>query len=721
MKTIKLFAIVLLIISSFIKLQSQTTEFPFQNSKLTMEERINDLVSRLTLKEKSTLMLYNSPAIDRLNIKEYNWWNECLHGIARAGKATVFPQTIGLAATFDPELAFRVATAISDEARAKYNAAIKKDNRTQYMGLSFWTPNINIFRDPRWGRGQETYGEDPLLTSRMGVAFVKGLQGSDSHYLKVAACAKHFAVHSGPEKTRHTFNAIPEERDFRETYLPAFKALSDAGVEAVMCAYNRLYDQPCCGSSPLLSDILRKEWGFKGHIVTDCWALDDIWLRHKVVPTQAEAAAMAAKAGVNLNCGYIYKFLPEAVEKGLITEKDVDNAIKPMLRTRFKLGLFDPDALNPYSKLDESLVNCEKHQAIAYEVAAKSVVLLKNNNVLPLNTKTLKHLYVTGPMAAEINALLGNYNGFSGSMATILEGIIQDVDAGTVVNYNIGCILDNKEKFHGYWEADGADATVVVLGISRLFEGEDGDAMLNDNGGDRVSLSLPENQLTLLKKIREAAPKKPIIAVITGGSAIELKAVLDIADAVLFAWYPGEKGGNAVADIIFGKQNPSGKLPLTFYASEKDLPDFDNYAMKGRTYRYFEGKAQFPFGFGLSYTQFEYSQLLAKITNPKKTDSIAISLTVKNSGNYDGDEVVQLYAAKEISKISHPLKTLIGFQRISLKKGESTNIVIKIPASLLAYWDVKDKQYKIEKGDYRIEAGSSSEDIRVKTKVSFSN
>lgn len=710
-------AILLLIFQTI--LQSQTTQFPFQNTILSREERINDLVSRLTLKEKAKLMLYNSPAIERLNIKEYNWWNECLHGVARAGKATVFPQTIALAATFDTELAFRVATAISDEARAKYNAAIRKNNRVQYLGLSFWTPNINIFRDPRWGRGQETYGEDPLLTANMGIAFVKGLQGNDKTYLKVAACAKHFAVHSGPEKTRHEFNVLPEERDFRETYLPAFKALSDAGVEAFMCAYNRLYDQPCCGSSPLLSDILRKEWGFKGHIVTDCWALDDIWLRHKVVPTQVEAAAMAAKAGVNLNCGYIYQFLPEAVEKGFITEKIVDEAIKPMLRTRFKLGLFDADSLNPYSTIDESIVNCDKHRKLAYEVAVKSIVLLKNKNVLPLNIKTLKNLYITGPMAADINALLGNYNGFSSSMTTILEGIIKNADAGTIVNYNAGCLAENKEKFHGYWEASSADATVVVLGINRLFEGEDGDAMLNDNGGDRFSLNLPENQLTLLKKIRENAPSKPIIAIITGGSAIALKEVLDIADAVLFAWYPGEEGGNAVADIIFGKQNPSGKLPVTFYQSEKDLPPFDNYAMKGRTYRYFEGKTQFSFGFGLSYTQFEYSHLQVKHINDKPIDSIEVSFNIKNTGKFDGDEVVQIYATKEVSKITHPIKSLIGFKRLSLKTDISSEVIIKIPLSSLTYWDVKEKKYKVEKGNYRIEVGTSSDDIRLGKEISL--
>ncbi len=704
--------IFLLVLSVLLQanIQSQTQVFPFQNDTLNTEERINDLISRLTLKEKSAMMLYNSPAIMRLNIHEYNWWNECLHGVARAGKATVFPQTIGLAATFDTELAYKVATAISDEARAKYNAAIRKNNRTQYLGLSFWTPNINIFRDPRWGRGQETYGEDPLLTSAMGVAFVKGLQGNNPHYLKTSACAKHFAVHSGPEKTRHEFNALPDERDFRETYLTAFKALSDAGVESFMCAYNRLYNEPCCGSSPLLADILRKEWGFKGHIVTDCWALDDIWLRHKVVPTKAEAAAMAVKAGVNLNCGYIFNYIPEAVEKSLISEKEVDEILKPLLRTRFKLGLFDSNSANPYDKIGEEVVNCEKHRSLAYEVAAKSVVLLKNNNVLPLNAKTLKHLYVTGPMAADINALLGNYNGFSGNMSTLLEGIIQNTDAGTVVNYNAGCLPENSEKFHGYWEAAEAEVSIVALGINRLFEGEDGDAMLNSNGGDRISLSLPENQISLLKKLREAAPEKPIIALITGGSAIELTEVLKIADAVLFVWYPGEEGGNAVGDILFGKVNPSGKLPVTFYQSEKDLPAFGNYSMKGRTYRYFEGKALFPFGFGLSYTSFTYSNLSAK----QDKDTVQLNIIVKNTGNYDGDDVVQFYVSKEKKQAADALKTLIGFRRITLDAGQSQSIQIRIQLSSLNYWDVKHKKYRIETGNYQIEAGNSSDNIRLK-------
>ncbi len=403
---------------------SQETVLPFRNPQLSTDQRIDDLLSRLTPEEKVSQMLYNSPAIDRLDIPAYNWWNECLHGVGRAGRATVFPQAIGLAATFDDDLIYRIADAISTEARAKYNEAIRKNNRVQYLGLTFWTPNINIFRDPRWGRGQETYGEDPYLTGRMGSAFVRGLQGNDPKYLKAAACAKHFAVHSGPEKTRHEFNALPDEKDFRETYLPAFKSLVDAKVEAVMCAYNRLYNEPCCGSKYLLSDILRNEWGFKGHIVTDCWALDDIWLRHKVVATREEAAAMAAKAGVNLNCGYIYKYLPVAIEKGLIPESILDTILKPLLRTRFRLGLFDPPGMVPWSALGPEVVDSPGHQDLAREAAVKSIVLLQNkNNILPLNRDSIRNIFVTGPTAADIMALVGNYNGWAGDMVTFLEGI----------------------------------------------------------------------------------------------------------------------------------------------------------------------------------------------------------------------------------------------------------------------------------------------------------
>lgn len=686
-------------------------DFPFQNPGLIQEERIKDLISRLTLEEKASLMLYNSPAIERLGIPEYNWWNECLHGVARAGKATVFPQAIGLAATFDEELIFKVATAISDEARAKHHQAVKMGNRAQYNGLSFWTPNINIFRDPRWGRGQETYGEDPFLTSRIGIAFVKGLQGDNPKYLKASACAKHYVVHSGPEKVRHVFNALPDERDFRETYLPAFQALVEEGnVESVMCAYNRTYDQPCCGSNFLIDSILRKEWNFKGHVVSDCWALDDIWARHKVVATRVEAAAMAAKAGVNLNCGYIYQYLPKAVDTGLITEKIVNAALEPLLRTRFKLGLFDPDELNPYSKIPKEFVNCEKHKQLAYEAAAKSIVLLKNKgNVLPLNRNTLKNLFVTGPTATDVTCLLGNYNGLSGEMNTILEGIINRISIGTIVEHNQGFMFHNDSLMHGFWQATRADAVIVCIGINSLFEGEEGDAMLNANGGDRVDIGLPKNQIEYVKRMREKIGDIPLIVIVTGGSAIAMPEIKEMADAILFAWYPGEQGGNAVADIIFGNVNPSGRLPVTFYKTTTDLPDFENYSMEGRTYKYYHGEPLYPFGYGLSYTKFDYSDFEVRVEG----DNVSVSLSVKNSGDFDGDEVVQVYTRKIDPKFWRPIEQLIGYKRISLKEGEQKSITWEINKKQFQYWDTDHHKYLVEPGEYEILIGSSSKDIKM--------
>lgn len=691
--------------------------YPFEDPALEIEHRVNDLISRLSIEEKAGLMLYNSPAIDRLGIPEYNWWNECLHGVGRAGKATVFPQAIGLAATFDEELIFRVASAISDEARAKYHAAVKKGNRGQYAGLSFWTPNINIFRDPRWGRGQETYGEDPYLTSRIGISFVRGLQGDHPKYLKTSACAKHYVVHSGPEKSRHRFNALPDTRDFRETYLPGFEALvKDGKVESVMCAYNRTYDEPCCGSAYLLNDILRQEWKFEGHIVSDCWALDDIWARHKVVEEKTEAAAMAANAGVNLNCGYIYKFLPQAIESGLITEATLDEILKPLMITRFKLGMFDPDELNPYSSISSEIVNSENHKSIAYESAVKSIVLLQNKNqVLPLDADTLKNLLVVGPTTADLTVLLGNYNGFSGDLNTMLEGIVDRVDVGTVVEYSQGFMYHNDSLFHGFWQAQRTDAVIVGLGINSLYEGEEGDAMLNPNGGDRLDISLPGNQIEYLKKIKENIGDKPLIVVITGGSAMAIPEVCELADAILFAWYPGEQGGNAIADLIFGKQNPSGRLPVTFYRSTSDLPEFDDYGMEGRTYKYFDGDPLFPFGFGLSYSSFEYSDLRISQNN----NTIDLSLIIKNFSERDGEEVVQVYARKINPDFWRPRKQLIGFQRKIVKANQELGVEMRIDLDQLKYWDEKSQSYKIEPGQYEILVGPSSEHILLTREITI--
>ncbi len=691
-------------------------QYPFQDTALPVEQRVGDLISRLTLKEKVSLMLYNSPAVERLGIPPYNWWNEALHGVARAGKATVFPQAIGMAATFDDSLIYEVADAISDEARAKHNAAIKKGSYEQYTGLSFWSPNINIFRDPRWGRGQETYGEDPFLTSKMGMAFVKGMQGDKTGFLKTSACAKHFAVHSGPEESRHRFNALPERVDLQETYFPAFKALVENGVESVMCAYNRLYDAPCCASKFLLDTVLRRQWGFKGHVVSDCWALDDIWARHKTTNDKVKAAAMAAKAGVNLNCGYLFKYLPEAVEKGFITESLIDTILQPLLHTRFKLGLLDAQTNNPYAKITDTAIHSGYHKKLALRTARESIVLLKNkDSVLPLDLKKLKKLFVTGPTANDLMVLVGNYNGYSGEMVTLLEGMINKVDGGTVVQFSQGTLLSGTSKINGTWLASGADATIACIGNSRFLEGENGDALLNENGGDRTDLRLPENQIKLIRQLREKANDKPLIVVITGGSAVALPEIEKLADAILFVWYPGEQGGNAVADVIFGDYNPAGRLPVTFYKSIQDLPPFDDYDMFGRTYRFFKGKPQFEFGYGLSYSRFEYS-------NPEVrnlSDTLLVKVSVKNSGDFDGDEVVQLYVREESSRRKNPIKSLKGFRRVFIPKGKTQEVVFKIPFETLKHWSNKENKFVLGNNPFEIQIGASSKDIRVKEMVSL--
>ncbi|MFH1161605.1 MAG: glycoside hydrolase family 3 N-terminal domain-containing protein, partial [bacterium] len=561
---------------------------PWKDPSSPLDERVQDLLSRMTLEEKCSQMLYNSLAIERLGIPAYNWWSEALHGVARMGRATVFPQPIGLAATFDTALIYRVASAISDEARVKFNAALKIGNITQYGGLTFWSPNINIFRDPRWGRGMETWGEDPYLTGKLGVWFVKGMQGTQARYLKTAACAKHYVVHSGPEKLRHEFNAKPPVKDFRETYLPAFKRLVQEGqVESVMCAYNRTYDEPCCGSKYLLQDILRDEWGFQGHIVSDCWAITDFNQFHKVTASVEKSAAKAILAGVDLNCGIAYASLMPAIEQGLITEADIDRNLAYLLRTRFKLGLFDPPGLNPWEHIPDSVINCTRHKQIAREAAVKSIVLLKNNGVLPLK-KDLHRIIVTGPLAADVNVLLGNYNGVPSEAVTVLEGITGKVDPGSRISYHSGFLLTGEDPDDPRWvlfSVNNADATVVVLGINPLWEGEEGEAIATKMGADKADIRIPDNQVNYLKELAKDH-SKPIVAVITGGSPLDLSEVYQLADAVLFAWYPGEQGGNAVAEILFGEVSPAGRLPVTFPKSVDQLPPFDDYSMVGRTYKY---------------------------------------------------------------------------------------------------------------------------------------
>ena len=653
--------------------------------------RVNDYISKLTLAEKADQMMYNSRAIERLNVPAYNWWNEALHGVGRAGEATVFPQAIGLGATFDDDLALRVSTAISDEARAMYNSAVAKGHRLRYSGLTFWTPNVNIFRDPRWGRGQETYGEDPYLTSRLGVAFVRGLQGNDPQHLKVAACAKHFAVHSGPEKLRHEFNAQASMHDLRETYLPAFQALVQEGkVEAVMCAYNATNGEPCCANQFLLNQVLRQEWKFRGHVVSDCWALVDFYEGHKVVKTPAEAAALALQRGVNLNCGSVYPYLPEAVQKGLITETQIDSSLAVLLRTRFRLGLFDPAGSSPYDRIPASVVNSDAHRALAREAARKSMVLLKNNGVLPLRND-LPMYFVTGPNASNLEALLGNYYGVNRNMSTILEGLVGGAAPGSQVQYRQGTLLDKPNQNTADWTtkaAHEADATFVVLGINGLLEGEEGESISSTTYGDRLDYNLPQNQLEFLRKLRKDNTK-PIIAIITGGSPMNLAEVHELADAVLLAWYPGEEGGNAVADLVFGKESPSGKLPITFPKSLDQLPAYEAYGMQGRTYRYLTAEPMYPFGFGLSYAKFEYSGLKL----PKKMAKgkpVEVEATVTNTGKTAGEEVVQLYLTHTAPKGQQtPLYTLKSFRRVQLAPGASQTVKFTLTPEQLARIDDK--------------------------------
>jgi beta-glucosidase len=678
----------------------------YQDPSKPIDARVKDLISKMTLDEKIHQMMNRSPAIPRLNIQAYDWWNEALHGVARSGVATIFPQAIGLGATFDDQLIFRVSTAISDEARAMYNASLSKDYHNRYSGLTFWTPNINIFRDPRWGRGQETYGEDPYLTSRIGVAFVQGLQGNDPDHLKVAACAKHFAVHSGPEKLRHEFNAVASQKDLRETYLPAFKALVDAKVEAVMCAYNRTNGEACCASNYLLDGVLRTEWQFQGHVVTDCGAISDFYEGHKVVPGKPEAVALAVKHGVDLNCGNEYEALTEAVKKGLITEKEIDASLTTLMKTRFKLGMFDNPANDPYNKLTSDVINSAANRQLAKEAALKSIVLLKNNGALPLRND-LKKYYVTGPNATSVDALLGNYYGINPQMTTILEGLASGIHPGSQMQYKPGILLDRPNANKIDWvsgDAKNSDVTFAVLGISGLIEGEEGESIASQYAGDRLDYNLPANQIEFLKKLRTGNNNK-IVAIITGGSPMNLAEVHELADAVLLTWYPGEEGGHAIADIVFGKASPSGKLPVTFPKSFDQLPPYEDYAMKGRTYRFMSAEPMYPFGYGLSYTTFSYANIRLSSTQPRKNVPITAEATITNTGKTTAEEVVQLYITNpQIG--NNPLFSLKGFKRINLKPGQSQKVTFTITPEMMHSINNKGESTLLA-GTYKVAIGGA--------------
>lgn len=690
---------------------SNTKEKPaYLDTSLPIAERVKDLVGRMTLEEKVGLMNHPAHGIPRLNIPAYNYWSEALHGVARNGRATVFPQAIGMAATWDKELILKVATAISDEGRAKYHAALRRNGYTaQYQGLTFWSPNVNIFRDPRWGRGQETWGEDPFFTGEMASMFVKGLQGDDPKYLKAAACAKHYAVHSGPEKDRHTFNAIVTKRELYDTYLPAFKKLvTEVKVESVMGAYNRTLDEVCCASKLLLDDILRGEWGFDGHVVSDCMALSDFHLHHKVTEDEADSAALALKYGCDLGCDHVFNEIPTAIERGDTTEALVDRALERTLGTRFKLGMFDPDEDVPYASISTDVVACDAHRQLAYIAATESVVLLKNkNNILPIKPST-KKIFVTGPTAASMEVLLGNYYGFNEKMTTLLEGLTGRIPEGMGMEYTSGAMLKHPREIKESWAAgmaQSADFAIVCAGINSFLEGEEGESLLSEQNGDRKSISLPQSQIDYIKELSIHGVK--IVLVLTGGSPIALGEVEDMVDAVLFVWYPGMEGGRAVADVLFGDVSPSGKLPLTFPKSLDQLPAFDDYSMNGRTYRYMTQEPLYPFGFGLSYSKFEYSELQLDETTLTLGTSLNVSLTLTNSGDSDSAEVAQFYLSDLQASTIVPLHHLIGFDRVTLKAGEGKRIKFTITPEMMSFFN-DDGKLTLETGEFRLEVGGCS-------------
>jgi len=821
---------------------TQTTP-DYKNPSLPIDKRVDDLVSRMTLEEKVSQMMNGAAAIERLGIPDYEWWNEGLHGVARAGYATVFPQAIGLAATWNTDLMNQVADVISTEARAKYNDFNSRGDHGRYKGLTFWSPNINIFRDPRWGRGQETYGEDPFLTARMGVAFVKGLQGNDPKYLKVVATPKHYAVHSGPEPERHSFDAKASQRDMRETYLPAFRAtIVEGGAQSVMCAYNRTNTEPCC-TNKQLNDILRKEWNFGGYIVSDCGAIDDIYKRHQYVKTEGEASAMAVKAGTDLTCGREYRSLVQAVKDGLISEADINVAVKRLMKARFQLGMFDPPEIVPYSKITMADIASPAHRALSLRASRESIVLLKNqNNTLPLK-KDLKTIAVIGPLADNLGVLLGNYNGQPTKWVTPLAGIQAKVGSATKVlyspalyapgivvepvpatalsglrgeyfnnhelkgepalvrtdsqinfdwgamspaqgvapdnfsvrwtgklqapesgKYTIGfagnggmrLIIDgqtvveelanrrtrsvNKEidlqsgrsydlrleyfensnqfaaaklnwappsgdrslKEDALQKSREADAVVMVLGITPSVEGEEMDVKVEGfRGGDRTEITLPQPQEELIKEVQ--ALGKPVVLVLLGGSALAVNWANDNVPAILDAWYPGEEGGTAIADVIFGDYNPAGRLPVTFYKSLSQLPAFTDYDMQGRTYRYFKDTPLYPFGFGLSYSSFKYNSLkLSKAI--RNGDSQKISVEVTNTSARAGDEVVQLYITDVKASYPVPIRSLAGIKRVSLKPGETQTVNFTITPEQMSVTDDNGKRM-VEPGEFVISVG----------------
>jgi beta-glucosidase len=856
--------LIILFLLSFL-INTCTEQKAYLDTKRSVEERVNDLVSRMTLEEKIQQMGNQAPAIERLGIAEYNWWSEALHGVARAGLATVFPQAIGLAATWDEELMLKVSTAISDEARAKHHEFERRGKRFLYQGLSLWSPNINIFRDPRWGRGQETYGEDPFLSGRMAVQFINGLQGNNPKYFKTIATVKHFAVHNGPEPERHVFNAQIGKKDLVETYLPQFEmGIKEARAYSLMCAYNRYNGEACCGSRGLLTDLLRNDWGFNGYVVSDCFAIEDFYKHHKILDTPQESAALAVKSGTDLNCGSVYQLhLADAVKQGYITETEIDVAVKRLFTARFKLGMFDPPAQVQYTQIPYKVVDSKEHQQLALETARKSIVLLKNDKkILPLK-KDAGTIAVIGPNSDKWLMLLGNYNGVPSDPVTPLRGIRGKVTSGTKVLYAQGSELAegipmfdiippevlygennstglkvdfyNNKDFKGdilfsevtenldvnwndktpredmdddnfgvkwsgflkpiisgtyqlgiitdcntnlYFEdslmastpyhfrneygdprlrktdplrleagktyklsveasetyadamvqlvwatpepnlkkeaieiARQADVVVMCMGLTARIEGEEMDIAVDGfRGGDRTKIGLPQVQEDLIKEIHKLG--KPVVLVLLNGSALAVNWADKNIPAIIEAWYPGQAGGSAIADVLFGDYNPSGRLPVTFYKSEKDLPPFEEYRMIGHTYRFFKGDVLYPFGYGLSYTSFDYSNFTVP-ENVKAGDTLMVMVTVKNSGSRDGEEVVQVYASK-LNDSAAPLRNLVAFKRVFIKQGEEKEILLKIrPESFTTV--TNDGERKFIPAEFLLTAGGGQPLKGIKT------
>lgn len=810
------------------RLLGQVPAFPWYDQTLPVEERVEKLIDSMTIEEKIGQMMHDAPAIERLGIPAYNWWNECLHGVARAGLATVYPQAIGLAATFDDEALHRAARVISDEARAKHHQFVREGQRGIYQGLTFWSPNINIFRDPRWGRGQETYGEDPYLTSRMGLAFVRGLQGDNPQLLKLVATAKHFAVHSGPEYKRHEFDAVPSRYDLADTYLPAFKALVQQGqVASVMCAYNRFDGEPCCGSNALQVELLRERWGFDGYIVSDCGAIDDFYKYHKTYPDAKTASAKAVRSGTDLECGGSYSALKEALAEGRVLESDLDTSLRRLFTARMRLGLFMPDTQNPYAQIPYSVVDSEGHRQDALQMARKSIVLLKNDDhTLPLS-RNLRKVAVIGPAADDSVSLLGNYNGTPGHITTILAGIRQKLGTDVEVVYEKGVnftddvmfspvnlwdyvyngsekgiraeyfgniklegepVLSRRETQVGFrggvddeiapgikalwmsarWTGDFvapadeeftlrvsgddgfrlfvdgekvidhftyheemsdtytfrarkgqkynlrleyfqgdqgaaismqggyirhtdydglarrvADADVILFagGISPRLEGEEMPVEVDGfYKGDRTTTALPAVQTKLMQALQRTG--KPVIFIMQTGSSLAVKWESEHLPAILNVWYGGQAVGQAVADVLWGDYNPAGRLPITFYASDDDLPPYEDYSMRGRTYRYFDNKALFPFGYGLSYTTFRYGKLKVP-ARLERGKNLTVEVEVSNTGKCDGDEVVQLYVTHHTTDYTVPLCALKEMKRIHLKRNETRKLQFELPVESL--------------------------------------